>query len=97
VKRIEPLPDMPTIAETYKDFEAEVWFGLVAPAKTPPEAVAQLTDWFRAALLAPEVKSKLVLQALYPNPRCGTDFAAFTRRQIEEYTRVIRELNLKAE
>ncbi len=96
-KRIEPLPDVPTVAESYKDFDAEVWFGLVAPAKTPPEAVSQLVDWFRKALVAPEVKSKLVLQALYPNPKCGGDFTVFLHHQIEDYTRVIRDLNIKGE
>ena len=53
-KRIEALPDLPTIAESgFPDFETDVWFGLVAPAKTPDAVVAQLIDWFRAALLAP--------------------------------------------
>ncbi len=94
-KRIEPLPDLPTIAESYKDFEAEVWFGLVTTAKTPRETVAQLIDWFSAALRAPDVKAKLVAQALYPNPTCGAEFAAYIRRQSEEYARVIRELNIK--
>src|ERR1700731_1059755 len=45
LQRIEPLPDLPTVAESgYKDFETDVWFGVVAPAKTPKETVAQLID-----------------------------------------------------
>ncbi len=75
-QRIVPLPDLPTVAESgFKDFETDVWFGLVAPAGTPQETVSQLIDWFRTAVLAPEVKAKLVAQALYPNPKCGPDFA----------------------
>ena len=98
LQRIEPLPDLPTVAESgYPDFETDVWFGLVAPAKTPKEAVAQLIDWFGAAVVAPEVKSKLTAQALYPNPRCGADFDAHLRRQSDLYTRLIRELNIKTE
>ena len=94
-KHIEPLPDLPTVAESgYKDFETDVWFGLVAPAKTPKETVSQLIDWFSAALLAPEVKSKLTAQALYPDPRCGADFDAHIRRQSDLYTRLIRELSI---
>jgi tripartite-type tricarboxylate transporter receptor subunit TctC len=97
-RRIEPLPDLPTVAESgYRDFETDVWFGLVAPAKTPKEAVAQLIDWFQTALLAPEVKSKLTAQALYAKPICGTDFEAHMRRQSDLYTRLIRELNIKTE
>jgi tripartite-type tricarboxylate transporter receptor subunit TctC len=94
--RIPPLPDVPTIAESgYKDFVAEVWFGLVAPAKTPQPIIAQYIEWFGGAIEAPEVKAKLVASALYPNPRCGADFAAHIQRQVDEFTRVIAELKLK--
>lgn len=97
-KRIEPLPDLPTIAELgYQDFAADVWFGLVTTGKTPNETVAQLTDWFSAALRAPEVKAKLVAQALYPGSACGADFAAHIRQQSDEYAQVIRELGIKAQ
>jgi tripartite-type tricarboxylate transporter receptor subunit TctC len=96
--RIESLPDLPTVSESgYKDFETDVWFGLVAPAKTPKETVSQLIDWFREALLAPQVKTKLIAQALYPNPKCGADFAAHLRRQSDLFTQLIRELNIKTE
>jgi tripartite-type tricarboxylate transporter receptor subunit TctC len=95
-KRIEPLPDLPTVAESgYKDFAAEVWFGLVATGKTPKETVSQLAAWFRAALQAPDVKAKLLTHALYPNPVCGDDFAPHIRRQSDEYRRVIGELGIK--
>jgi tripartite-type tricarboxylate transporter receptor subunit TctC len=98
LQHIEPLPDLPTVSESgYKDFETDVWFGLVAPAKTPKETVAQLIDWFRTALLAPDVRAKLVTLALYPNPKCGDDFAAHIRHQSEQFTRLIRELNIKTE
>ena len=95
-KRIEPLPDLPTVAESgYKGFEAEVWFGLVTTAKTPRETVSQLSDWFGAALRAPDVSAKLTAQGLYPNPTCGAEFAAYIRRQSEDYARIIRELDIK--
>jgi tripartite-type tricarboxylate transporter receptor subunit TctC len=96
--RIEPMPDLPTVAESgYKDFETDVWFGITAPAKTPKETVAQLIDWFRAAVTAPQVKAKLVAQALYPNPKCGADFDAHLRRQQALYAKLIHELDFKAE
>lgn len=95
-ERIPPLPDVPTIAESgYKDFVADVWFGLVAPAKTPQPIIAQYIEWFGQAIVAPEVKSKLVSSALYPNPKCGGDFAAHIQHQVDEFTRVITELKLK--
>jgi tripartite-type tricarboxylate transporter receptor subunit TctC len=96
--RIEPLPELPTIAESgFPGFDAEVWFGLVAPAKTPPATMAQLVGSFSRAVEAPEVKPKLAVQALYPDPRCGAEFAAHLRRQSEDYAQMIRALNIKGE
>src|SRR5215468_569713 len=98
LQRIEPLPDLPTVSESgYRDFETDVWFGLVAPARTPKETVAQLIDWFREALAAPEVKAKLTAQALYPRPICGADFEAHMKRQAELFTQLIREFGIKSE
>jgi tripartite-type tricarboxylate transporter receptor subunit TctC len=98
LQRIVPLPDLPTVSESgYKDFETDVWFGLVAPAKTPKETVSQLIDWFSGALVAPQVKAKLITAALYPNPKCGAEFGAHLQRQSGQFTRMIRELNIKTE
>ena len=97
-KRIEPLPDVPTVIELgYKGYEVEVWFGVVAPAKTPKPATAQLAAWFTAAMQASDVKPKLLNLGLYPVGICGDDFGAYIRNQSEEYGRIIREANIKAE
>jgi tripartite-type tricarboxylate transporter receptor subunit TctC len=97
--RIEPLPDVPTITELgYQDLEdLETWNGLEAPAKTPKETLALLAGWFTAALRAPEMKSKLIVQGLYPVGICGDEYAAHLRKKFEEYGRVIRESNIKTE
>jgi tripartite-type tricarboxylate transporter receptor subunit TctC len=96
--RIPPLPDVPTVIESgIKDYEVAPWFGVYAPAKTPKEIVAQYADWLSAALKAPEVREKLAVQELYPIGVCGADFAAFLRKQNEEYARVIKEANFKLE
>jgi tripartite-type tricarboxylate transporter receptor subunit TctC len=98
LQRIEPMPNLPTVSESgYKDFEIDVWFGLAATGKTPKDTVAQLIDWFREALLAPQVKTKLTAQALYANPKCGADFAAFLKRQSDLFTQLVRELNIKTD
>jgi tripartite-type tricarboxylate transporter receptor subunit TctC len=94
--RIEPMPDLPTIAESgYQDYEEDVWFGVVAPARTPKAALTQLADWFTEAVHAPDVKSKLAAQELYPVGLCGADFAAHLRKQHSDYGRIIREANIK--
>lgn len=96
-QRIEALPNVPIIAESgYAGFALDVWFGVLAPAKTPKDTVSELAHWFTAALHAPEMSSKLALQGLYPVDRCGADFAALVRNQYDEYGRDIRALNIKA-
>jgi tripartite-type tricarboxylate transporter receptor subunit TctC len=97
-KRIEAAPDVPTVAESgYRNYDTEVWFGVVAPAKTPAETVAELSGWFGSALAADAVKQKLKPQEMYPVGACGADFAAHLRRQFDEYARVIRAADIKAE
>ena len=97
-ERIAPLPDVPSTTEVgLKDFGVDVWFGLLAPAKTPKDVVAQLATWFKAAMQAPDVKPKLAKLGLYPVGTCLDDFAAHIRTQYDEYGRIIRETNIRAE
>jgi tripartite-type tricarboxylate transporter receptor subunit TctC len=96
--RIEPLPDIPTVAEQgFPGYEVDIWFGVVAPAKTPQATVTQLASWFTAAMQAPDVKAKLVVQGMFPVATCGEQFGAHIRKQYEEFGRVIHEANIKAE
>ena len=97
LRRIEPLPDVPAAAETYPGYGAEVWFGVVAPAKTPKDVTAELAAWFSEATQAPEVKPKLLKLGLYPVNICGADFTAHMKKQAEEYGRIIREAGIKPE
>jgi len=97
-QRIQAAPDLPTVAESgYPNYESEVWFGIVAPAKTAPETISQLAGWFGAALQSASVKEKLQQQEMYPVGACGADFAAHLRAQFDAYARVIREADIKAE
>ena len=66
-------------------------------AKTPRPLVSQLADWFTAAMQVPEVKARLAAQAFHPLGMCGADFGAFLRKQYDEYGRIIREANIKAD
>lgn len=96
--RIEQMPDLPTVAESgFKDFVADIWYGVVAPAKTPAATVAQRAAWFTAALQAPEIKAKLASQGQFPVTMCGAEFDAFIRKQHEDFGRAIRDANIKAQ
>ena len=97
-RRAEALPDVPTIEESgFKDYDLDIWYGLVAPAKTPSDALAQAADWSASAVKAADIKPKLTLQGLYPVGICGAPFGAHLQKQYEDYERVIREAQIKAE
>ena len=97
-RRIDELPDLPTVAESgFPDYAVPAWFAALAPANTPKAAVSQLAAWLTAALQAPDIEQKLLIQGLYPSGLCGDEFAAHLRDQFDEFGRIIRESNIKAE
>jgi tripartite-type tricarboxylate transporter receptor subunit TctC len=96
--RIEAWPNVPTVAEQgFPDYAVEVWYGLIAPAQTAKDKVAELSKWCAEAMQASELKSKWDLQGLTPVGSSSEEFAAHLRRQSESYARVIREANIKGE
>jgi tripartite-type tricarboxylate transporter receptor subunit TctC len=96
--RIEALPDVPTVAEYgYRDYEVNIWTGILAPAKTPNSTVAELAGLFAPALQVPEIREKLDAQGMYPMVTCGSEFGAFLRKQYNDYERIIRDANIKTE
>jgi tripartite-type tricarboxylate transporter receptor subunit TctC len=96
--RIEAWPAVPTVAEQgFKDYAVEVWYGLIAPAKTPKDKIAELSKWCAEAMLAPELKSKWDIQGLSPVGSSAETFGAHLRQQSADYARVIREANIKGE
>jgi tripartite-type tricarboxylate transporter receptor subunit TctC len=96
-KRVDALPDVPTLSETgIVKYEIDIFYGIVAPAKTPEAKVKQLTAWFTAALKAPDVQPKLARQGLFPVGLCGAPFGDFMRTHVAEYTRIIKESGIGA-
>ena len=96
-KRVPDLPDTPTFVEAgHTRHEAEIFYGIVTPAKTPPDALKQLQDLFAVAIKAPDVQPKLASQGLFAVGTCGVPFGDYMRKMMEEYTRVISETGMKA-
>jgi tripartite-type tricarboxylate transporter receptor subunit TctC len=96
-KRTEWLPDVPTLGETgISKYSADIFYGYMAPAKTPPEALKQLSDMFVTAMKAPEMKPKLDQQGLIPVNLCGAGFGGYLRGLSADYKRVIEQAGIKA-
>lgn len=96
-QRARALPDVPTVAESgYPGFEVETWFGLIAPAATPPAIVAQLAQAWAAGARSAEAQS--AFDAISGNLRTTTpqQFAAFIRSENQRWGELIRRLGIKA-
>lgn len=93
--KVDALPDVPTLNQTgLAKHEADIFFGIMAPAKTPPEALAQLSGWFEAAMKVPEVAPKFAQQGLFPAVICGAAFGKFMNALTDDYTRVVNEAKI---
>ncbi len=86
------LPDVPTLAEQgYANTTCDNWYGLLAPAKTPPAIIAKLNAAMRAALVDPVMKEKLVKVGAVPAPSTPEEFTSFLREELARWAKVIRE------
>ncbi len=96
-QRLESLKQVPTVIESgYPGYEAAAWFGLVAPAGTPREAVAKLAQATAAALADAEIRKKLIAVGLELYPMGPSQFAAHIADQFAKYSKVIDEAGIKA-
>jgi len=90
-KRSPQLPDAPTISEAgVPGFEASNWFGLFAPAKTPKAIVARLNDAIVKVVRAPETRAQFELQGSDPVGNSPEEFAAYVRKDLEKYAKIVK-------
>ena len=90
------LPDVPTLAEQgFGDTTADNWYGLLAPAKTPPAVIAKLNAAVVAALDAPELREKLVQSGAVPAPMSSVEFGKILADEYARWGRVVREKGIK--
>ncbi len=89
-ERSSALPDVPTVAATLKGFSVDTWWGLVAPAGTPPDMVAKLNHAFVDALQAPETKSKFASLLAEPVASTPEQFGAFMKSELAKYEKVVK-------
>src|ERR1700744_757769 len=89
-------PELPTMEEAgVAGFEATSWFGLVAPAKTPPEVLKTLTDAVRKALSDPDLVQKLNNTGAEPGTLFGDDFGKFLQSEREKWGKVVKDANIE--
>ncbi|MBX9905119.1 MAG: tripartite tricarboxylate transporter substrate binding protein [Burkholderiales bacterium] len=94
-KRSGLLPELPTVSEAgLKGFEANNWYGLLAPAKTPPAVIARLNKEAIAVLNMPDVKDLLFKQGLDVAPSTPEAFGAYIKSEKAQWEKVIKAAGL---
>jgi tripartite-type tricarboxylate transporter receptor subunit TctC len=97
-KRVVFLPDVPPLAESgLAGFESVGWFGIVAPAGTPPDVIGRLNATFVKALKDPAAIEKIRNLGAEPAPSSPEDFAAFIRSEDRKWGDLIAAIGLKGE
>lgn len=97
-RRLASLPDVPTFAEAgFPSADLRGWVGLVAPAKTSREIVAQMQRMVSESLGTPAVKERLATLGSSPAPSTPDAFATFIAREDERWAKLVREANISFE
>jgi tripartite-type tricarboxylate transporter receptor subunit TctC len=97
-KRSNAHPNVPTLAELgFEGFDASVWYGLMAPSKTPAALVKRMNEDVNKALAMPDVIEKLDQFGAEDSGGSPEKFAQFIKSETEKWTRVAKEANIKAD
>jgi tripartite-type tricarboxylate transporter receptor subunit TctC len=95
-RRTPILPDVPTLAEQgMPDTHAENWYGLLAPARTPPAVLSKLHAAVTTALADPEIRRKLVGSGADPAPTSPQEFAELIKSELARWGRIAREKGIR--
>jgi len=96
-KRSPVLPDVPTVAETIRGFEADTWQGIAAPKGTPDEIIAKLNQGVNAALADPGVRAQMAALGSTPNPMSPQQFKDYVVADIAKWATVIHDAHIPPE
>jgi tripartite-type tricarboxylate transporter receptor subunit TctC len=93
-KRNPLTPDLPTVSETVKGYEATIWLGVMAPNGTPKEVVDYLSKHINKVIELPEVKEAWLKQGAIPLVKSPAEFDAFLRKDIEKWGQLIKSAHI---
>lgn len=98
LQRLPSLPEVPTVSESgYAGFDADQWYGLVAPAGTPESLVARLNATVNQALQTPGVVQQLEAEGAVPMPVSPQVFADLIAREIPRWAEVVKAAHVQAD
>ena len=95
--RLPALPDVPGIGESVKGYEFTNWWGILAPAGTPPEAVKKINEELTAIAALPEIKERLTGLGLAAQSSTPEQFAEHLKTETEKVDRIVKGTGIKFE
>ena len=95
-KRLDALPDVPTLAETFAGYEALAFTGVGVARGTPPEIIARLNREINAGLADPGLRKRLDDLTVVPLVFTPAEFGAYSASETEKWAKVIKAANIKA-
>jgi tripartite-type tricarboxylate transporter receptor subunit TctC len=93
--RLKSLPEIPPVSDTLPGFEAYEWNGVFVPHGTPPDIIGSLNEAINEAIRAPEVKQRFEQLNIDSRPNRPDEFRAFVKDQMERWSKVVKEANIK--
>jgi tripartite-type tricarboxylate transporter receptor subunit TctC len=97
-KATDILPNVPALAEAgLKDYEAELWYVVIAPAGLPPAVTAKINADVVRVVKSPAMQKKLEVQGARPIGSTPAEAAAFMKAESDKWGKVIKEANIKNE
>ena len=84
------LPGVPPVADTLKGFSVDTWWGLVAPAGTPRDAIARMNSAFVTALQSPEARTRFAALMAEPVTNSPEEFGNFMKAELAKYEKVVK-------
>ena len=94
--RIAPFPDLPTIAEAgVPGYEISTWYGIWAPARTPPAIIARLQQAVATAARNPETRARFDALGAEPVADSPEDYARFVRAEFDRWGKLVRDARIK--
>lgn len=96
-QRLEPLPNVPTMAEAGFPLDAAYWFGLMAPAGTPPAVIGRLEKALATTVAEPEVRNRLADMGTIVTPMNAREFGDFIQKEMVKWRDAVKAANVKIE
>jgi tripartite-type tricarboxylate transporter receptor subunit TctC len=94
-ERFGAFPTVPTVAESgiaaLADYSMEIWWGVLAPAKTDPRILDKLHNALTAAIRDPKISQRWLTQGMVPSPTTRAEFQAIIKNDLQKWEKVVRD------